>query len=253
MKIGVARGSPAERLGLNLEPLANKLDDGSVRRHWAAEIGIGPLAPGGVAKCGAGFGEKGAIAHLEIALGWKIVGDENVLTVEFDVPVTDFVGINRDDGRAIDEVSNRDQHLAADIDADRMLGRKEKVSGRPVQSERAGGDSDGKHLRRVGMPAAIDLAMTDPLDRPRFAGVCHDAIAHLQGLDRDVAPRRPDERSRREANHCRRDAVEEDVRESLSPESRCDSEQTRGRLCDVGEQGGVKAYSVACKVSGSKR
>jgi hypothetical protein len=74
MKIGVARRRPAERLGLNCEPVANKAEDGSVRRHVAAKNGHRCVRRPGSVDSRVGFDEERAIAHRQIAFGREIVG-----------------------------------------------------------------------------------------------------------------------------------------------------------------------------------
>jgi hypothetical protein len=49
------------------------------------------------------------------------------VAVEFDMPVADLLDLDRRDGRAIDEESGRDQHLAAEINTDRMAARNVKI------------------------------------------------------------------------------------------------------------------------------
>jgi hypothetical protein len=104
--------------------------------------------------------EEAAIAHRQIALSREVVGDKNVVAVEFDVPITDLVDLDLSDGRAVDQVADRDEHFATKIDADRMAGRNVKVLRGPVQAERVLRDSDRKYYARIDVRPTVDDAMT---------------------------------------------------------------------------------------------
>lgn len=123
------------------------------------------------------------------------------MAVELDMPVAHFVDRDLSDGRAVDERRRRNENLAAEIDGNRMPGRQKKVLRRAVGAECVDGDPDRIDRRRAGVGPAVDVSMTDPLDRSRFAGRGQDKIPDLQVLDDDFAFRPADKRTRNEARN----------------------------------------------------
>ena len=112
---------PAERTRPGEQALANEVESGAVQRLGTAAVGVGPalaLLERGEGR--AAFLEKAPVAPDEVALGRKVVGQENVVAVEFDVPPGDRLDPFEQNGRAVDELECVDQRLTVDIDADRM-------------------------------------------------------------------------------------------------------------------------------------
>jgi hypothetical protein len=212
MKVRLKRAPPADRLGAGDETLADEVENRPVQHDWTAEIGVGP--PASLQICGeqtTALPKEPAIGHRQIALGRQVVGDENVMAIEFDMPVADCVDFDRDDRRAVDEIADGDEHFAQEIDADRMAGRKVKVLRRPVGAEGVPSDPDRKNGAGIGMRAAIHLPMAEPLDWAQRARTRNDEIAGLERLDRNIAARRADERAFDEArDRCRCDSVVEE-------------------------------------------
>ena len=94
--------------------------------------------------------EEAAIAHRHIALGRQVVGDENVVAVEFDVPITDLVDLDLGNGRAVDQMADGDEDLANEIDADRMAGREVQVLRGPAGPRASAAIRTGKAGRGSG-------------------------------------------------------------------------------------------------------
>ena len=104
MQVGVERPRPADLFGPRGETLADEGEDGAVGDHRPAEIGVGPLElvqVGG--KQAAHLLEGAAITHRKIALRRKVVGEEDVVAVELDMPVGDRLDFNPGDRPAVDQ------------------------------------------------------------------------------------------------------------------------------------------------------
>jgi hypothetical protein len=67
------------------------------------------------------------LAHRQIAFCREVVCDENVVAIEFDVPVADRIALDLGDGRAVDEIADGDEHFATEVNAYRMAGREVQV------------------------------------------------------------------------------------------------------------------------------
>ena len=120
------------------------------------------------------------------------------------MPVGDHVDLDPRDGRAVDQTADGDQHLAQNVDADRVIRRKRQVLRRPARTEGFGGDADRQAVPRIGHGAEIDVGMTDPLHGPRLAACGDHQISDRQALDSDLAPRSPKQRSGRETGRSAR-------------------------------------------------
>src|SRR5271170_2612842 len=133
-QLGVAHGSPADRLGPRGQTLPDKGKNVRVGHEWTTEPDwiLCDLRLEHV-DCGAGFLEEAAVGRLQIALSRQIVCNQNVMALEFDMPVAYLVDLNPCDRRAIDKDSGRNQNFTDEIDADRMRRRNAKILRGPVR------------------------------------------------------------------------------------------------------------------------
>ena len=135
---------------------------------------------------GAAVGEGGAIAGVEIGFRRQTLGEDYVVSVEFDMPIFDTVLVDLGDGAAVDQTTDRHQHaLGCDI----VAGRKPEIAPRRALAEGARANPHRPHRRRIGMAGDFDAPLADPDNRPRRAGGGDGEIADAQILDRDLAAR----------------------------------------------------------------
>ena len=73
-------------------------------------------------------GKEATIAHLEVAFRLHVFGEQDVVAVELDVPVSDALYLFLKYRRAINQRRCRDQHLAEHVEADRMAWRDDEVA-----------------------------------------------------------------------------------------------------------------------------
>ena len=151
--------------------------------------------------------EETPVFHSQIAFGRQVVGDEDVVAVELDMPIAHLIGLDLRDGSAIDQMPRLDHDFAAEIDADRMAGRNLQILRGAIGAESGGGDSHRIVTNPVEAPTEIEVAMTDPLDRPILAGGHGDEIARFQSFDGNIASRGADQRAAQEADKRRRESV----------------------------------------------
>ena len=142
----------------------------------------------------AGLREEAAIAHLEVALGGQVLGHQQVVALEFDVPVGHALDAFLTDRRAVDQRRRRDQHLAKDVHGDRVAGRHHEVARRTVLGEGMRRDAHRQHLVGAGMTGALDRALPDPDDRPGRTRRGNGKVTDAQLLDGHVAPSGADQR-----------------------------------------------------------
>ena len=146
---------------------------------WASEVGVGDhrrirqsvehhdIAPG----------EEAAIAHLEVAFSRHVLGEDDVVALQFDVLVGDVVDILLNDRGAVDERHRWDQHLAQHVDADRVAGRHAEVARRTIGPEGMCTDAHGHDLLPARVAATSGDAAAEPADRAMRARRRHYEVA----------------------------------------------------------------------------
>ena len=125
----------------------------------------------------------------------QVLGEQDVVVVELYVPIRHALDLDLRDRRAVDERTSRDQHLAADVDADRVARRDGEIAGRSARPERVRGDADRQRGLRPRVATEVERAVPEPADRPQRARTRHREVADGKVLDGDVAARRADARA----------------------------------------------------------
>ena len=142
-EVVVVQRHPAEMARPRGQPVASEGQKVAVGHDGTAEVGVRPR-PSLLERRErrASLFKKAPIAHREVAFGGKVVGDQDVVAVELDVPQGHFVERGAGDRRAVDEVHRRNQHLAEQVDANRMAGRDDQLPRRTVRPEGVRRDLD---------------------------------------------------------------------------------------------------------------
>lgn len=199
---GIGLHRPAERHGPRAQPLTDERHDRTVSLgEWPAAIRAGEQSARYViVRTNRRTGKEAAIAGIEVALSGYALGHEQVVTVEFDMPISDALDAFLGDGGPVDEAIGGNQHLAEKIEAEAVTGRNPQVSDRPIFAERTLGDADRPYGAGLGVIAAVDGLGSDPPDWSMRAGGRHSEIAHHQILDRDFTASGRDPRVGTEAD-----------------------------------------------------
>ncbi|MCX7376472.1 MAG: hypothetical protein NTY94_07005 [Alphaproteobacteria bacterium] len=165
--------------------------DGGTLGDQAQAAALGPDLAGGFLR---GFGglagfaaqadEIVAVAGIEVAFAAQALAEHDVVAGEFDVEIGDAGAAFAQDGGAVFQVADRDQHA---IDVHGVVGREPEVAVRAAGAEGVGADADGPHLGRAVLHGALHGAAADPDDGEELAGEDGDhVIPGLEVFHRDL-------------------------------------------------------------------
>jgi hypothetical protein len=175
MRIRLVRHPAAAIRQARQQPRFGRHDRRPARHERQA--GVGPAAAlevGMGVDEGAAVDEGRAVAGVEIGFRRQSLREEDRVRVKLDVPIFDLRAFDLRDGDAVGERTDRDQRA---LKGDTVLRAQPEIAHRRAFAERASANAVRPYRARLGMAQAIDLAMTDPPDRPARTRSRDDEIA----------------------------------------------------------------------------
>src|ERR1019366_336224 len=116
---------------------------------------------------------------VEIAFGGKPLGQHYVVPLELDMVIGDALHSFLHHGRAVDQVTDRDQNIVGEHG---VVRREPELARRLAGTERTSGNAHRPDMVRPRMAIAADGAPADPLHRALLSGDGGYTVALCQVL-----------------------------------------------------------------------